>query len=83
MWRCAARGRGVVGSRRGGMVEGAGREAGVGSAGQPGPVAGGLHRRQAQVCHVHGPHSRTVPEEAISQSAMPHRGEVSAWPGVT
>jgi len=39
-------------------------------------LAGGLHRCEAQVCGVCAAHGGPVPEEALPQGAVPHRGEV-------
>lgn len=39
-------------------------------------LPGGLHRGEAQVCRVRPPHRWALPEEALPQGAVPHRGEV-------
>ncbi len=66
---------GAAGGERGGG--GCAKRAGVGARSPrrvalPPASAGG----EAQVRRVRAPHSRPVPEEALPQGAMPHRGEV-------
>ena len=41
-----------------------------------GHLAGGLHRGEAQVRRVCAAHSGALPEEALPQGAVPHRGAV-------